>query len=93
MYNITIRMIMSRRVRWAVHVARYGEKRNVYRILVGKPEMNKLLGTPRCRWMNNIKMDRRSYHEVVLTGLMWLKIGSGGPCAHGNEYSGSIKSC
>jgi hypothetical protein len=45
----------SRRMRWAGHVARMGEKRNVYRLLVGKPEGP--LGRPRRRWIDNIKMD------------------------------------
>jgi hypothetical protein len=51
-----IRIIKSRRMRWAGHVARMGEKRNVYRLLVGKPE-GKRLGRLRRRWMDNIKMD------------------------------------
>jgi hypothetical protein len=51
-----IRMIMSRRMRWAGHVAR-GENRNAYRILVGKPEGKRPMGRPWCRWVNNIKMD------------------------------------
>jgi hypothetical protein len=52
-----IRIIMSRRTRWAWHVARMGEKRNVYRILVGKLEGKRPLGRPRRRWENNIRMD------------------------------------
>jgi hypothetical protein len=44
-----IRMIQSRRMRWAVHVARMGENRNAYRILVGKPEGKRPLRRPRCR--------------------------------------------
>jgi hypothetical protein len=51
-----IRIIKSRRMRWAGHVARMGEKRNVYRLLVGKPEGKRRLGRPRRRWMFNIKM-------------------------------------
>jgi hypothetical protein len=51
-----IRIIKSRRIRWAGHVAQTGEKRNVYRLLVGKPEGKRPLGRPRCRWMDNIKM-------------------------------------
>jgi hypothetical protein len=47
----------SRRMRWAGHVARIGEKRNAYRLLVGKPKGKKLLGRPRRRWVNNIRMD------------------------------------
>jgi hypothetical protein len=49
-------MNKSRRMRWAGHVARSGEKRNAYRILVGKPEGNRPLGRPRRRWVDNIKM-------------------------------------
>jgi hypothetical protein len=44
-------------MRWAGHVARMGEKRNVYRLLFGKPEGNRPLGRPRRRWIDNIKMD------------------------------------
>jgi hypothetical protein len=44
---------------WAGHVAPTGEKRNVYRILVGKPEGRRPLGRPRHRWEDNIKMDLR----------------------------------
>jgi hypothetical protein len=51
-----IRIIKSRRMRWAGHVARMGEKRNVYRLLVGKPEGKRPLGRPRRRWIDNIKM-------------------------------------
>jgi hypothetical protein len=53
----TIRIIKSRRMRWARHVARMGEKRNVYRLLVGKPKGKRPLGRPRCRWVDNIEMD------------------------------------
>jgi hypothetical protein len=52
-----IRIIKSRRMRWAGHVARMGEKRNAYRLLVGKPERKRSLGSPRRRWVENIKMD------------------------------------
>jgi hypothetical protein len=44
-------------MRWEGHVARMGEKRNVYRLLVGKPEGKRSLGRPRCRWTDNIKID------------------------------------
>jgi hypothetical protein len=53
-----IRIIRSRRMRWAGHVARIGAKRNAYRIFVGKPECKRPLGRPRRRWVN-IKMDLR----------------------------------
>jgi hypothetical protein len=51
-----IRIIKSRRMRWASHVARMGEKRNAY-TLVGKPEGKRPLGRPRRRWVDNIRMD------------------------------------
>jgi hypothetical protein len=52
-----IRIIKSRRMRWAGHVARMGEKSNAYRLLVGKPEGKRPLGRPRRRWVDNIRMD------------------------------------
>jgi hypothetical protein len=52
-----IRIIKSRKMSWAGHVARMGEKRNVYRLLAGKPEGKIPLGRPRRRWIDNIKMD------------------------------------
>jgi hypothetical protein len=52
-----IRIIMSRRIRWADHVARMGEKWNAYRLLVGKPEGKRPLGRPRRKWVDNIRMD------------------------------------
>jgi hypothetical protein len=51
------RIIMSRRLIWAGHVARIGKKRNTYRLLVEKPEGKRPLGRPRQRWVDNIKMD------------------------------------
>jgi hypothetical protein len=57
LYKFIIRIIKSRRMRWAGHVARMGEKTNVYRLLVGKPEGKRPLGRPRRRWIDNIKMD------------------------------------
>jgi hypothetical protein len=56
-FIIRIRIIKSRRMRWAEHVARMGEKRNLYMLLVGKPEGRRPLGRPRRGWMDNIKMD------------------------------------
>jgi hypothetical protein len=52
-----IRIMKSRRMRWAGHVARMGEKSNVYRLLVGKPEGKRPLGRPKRRWIDNIKMN------------------------------------
>jgi hypothetical protein len=51
--------------------------RDAYRILVGKPEGKRPLGKPRCRWMNNIKMDL-SWDGVVWAGLIWIRIGKSG---------------
>ena len=52
-----VRVVKSRRMRWAGHVARMGAGRVVHRVLVGKPEGKRLLGRPRRRWEENIKMD------------------------------------
>ena len=52
-----MRVIKSRRMRWAGHVARMGEEMGVYRVLVGKPEGKRPLGRPRRRWVDNIRMD------------------------------------
>jgi len=54
-------VIKSRRKRWVGHVAGMGERRDVYMVLVGKPEGKRPLGRPRLRWEDNIKMD---LHEV-----------------------------
>jgi hypothetical protein len=61
-----IRIIKSKRMRWAGYVARMGEKRNVYRLLVGKPEGKRPLGRPRRRWMDNIKMDLLELGLIVV---------------------------
>jgi hypothetical protein len=53
------RMIKSRRMIWTGHIARMGEKRNAYRILVGKPEGKRPLGRRRRRWVENYKIDLR----------------------------------
>jgi len=53
----TVRVVKSRRMRWARHVTRMGEGRRVHRVLVGKPEGKRPLGRPRRRWEDNIKMD------------------------------------
>jgi hypothetical protein len=54
-----VRVIKSSRLRWAGHVARIGEGRGVYRVLVGMPDGKRPLGRPRRRWKDNIKMDLR----------------------------------
>jgi hypothetical protein len=73
-------IIKSRRMRWAGHVARMAEKRNVFRLLVGKPEGKRPLGRPRRRWIDNIKMDILEIGLSVVDwiGLVWLRIGTGG---------------
>jgi hypothetical protein len=57
--SVNIIIIKSRRVRWAGHVAQIEKIRNVYKILVRKPEGNRSLRRHRCRWENNIRMDLR----------------------------------
>jgi len=52
-----VRVTKSRRMRWVGHVARMGEERGVYRVLVGKPEGRRPLGRPRRRWVDNIRME------------------------------------
>jgi hypothetical protein len=63
-----IRMIKLR-MRWAGNVERMGEKKNVYRLLVGKPEGKRPLGRPRRRWIDNIKMD---ILEIGLSVVDWI---------------------
>jgi len=72
-----VRVVKSRRMRWAEHVARLGEDRGVHRVLVGKPEGKRPLGRPRRRWEDNIKMDLQELGGVE-TGWSWLRIGKGG---------------
>jgi hypothetical protein len=83
------RIIKLKRMRWAGHVARMGEKRNVYRILVGKPEGKRLLGRPRHRWVD-IKMDLGEVRcgDVDWIGLAQEQVES--PCEFGTEPSGSV---
>ncbi|KAJ4438940.1 hypothetical protein ANN_14894 [Periplaneta americana] len=66
-----IRNIKSRRLRWAGHVARMGESRNAYRVLVERPEGKRPLGRPRRRWEDNIKMDLR---EVGYDDREWINL-------------------
>jgi len=67
----TVRVIKSRRMRWAGHVARIGKGRGVYRVLVGKPEGKKPLGRSRRRWADNIKMDLQ---EVRCRNMNWVEL-------------------
>jgi hypothetical protein len=66
-----ISMMKSRRIRWAGHVARMGETRNVYRILVGKLEGKRPLERPRRRWVDNIKIDLR---KIGWDGVDWIDL-------------------
>ena len=63
-----VRVIKSRRIRWAGHVARMGERGDVYRFLVRKPGSKRPLGRPRRKWEDNIKMDLQ---EVGCGGMDW----------------------
>jgi hypothetical protein len=73
-----VRVVKSRRMRWAGHVARMGEERSVHMVLVGIPEGKRPLGTPRHRWEDNIKMDLQQVGGVVETGWSWVRIATGG---------------
>jgi hypothetical protein len=64
-------MIKSRRMRWTGHIAGMRETRNACRILVGKPGGKGPLRRPRCRWVNNIKMD---YREMGWDGMDWIDL-------------------
>jgi hypothetical protein len=81
-----IRQINSRRMRWAEHVARIGEGRNVYRVLVGKPEGKRPLERPRGRWEDGINMELRE----IGWGVVWSEFTSLAGCRKcGDEISGS----
>jgi hypothetical protein len=72
-----IRQIKSRRMRWAGHVARRGEGRNLYRVLVGKPEGRRPLGRPTRRWEDGIKMDLT---EIGLGVVEWIHLAQDKDC-------------
>jgi hypothetical protein len=69
--QITMVITKSRRIRWAGQVARMGEKRNAYGILVGMPEGKRPLGRPRRRWVDSIKIDLR---ERGWDGMNWIDL-------------------
>jgi len=64
------RVINSRKMRWTGHGARMGERRGVYRVLVGKPDGKRPLGRPRASWEDNIKMDL----QEVVRGMDWIDL-------------------
>jgi hypothetical protein len=66
-----VRVIKSRRMRWVGHVARIGEGRGVYRVLVERPKGKRPLVRPRHRWEDNIKMDLR---ETGIDGANWIQL-------------------
>jgi hypothetical protein len=66
-----VRVIKSRRMRWAGHVARMGEGRGVYRVLVWRPEGKRPLGRPRRRWEDKIKMDLM---KMGIDGANWIQL-------------------
>ena len=69
--SINVNRMIKSRTRWTGHVARMGERRGVYRVLVGNPEGKGPLGRPRCRWEDNIKMDLQ---EVGCEGMDWIEL-------------------
>jgi hypothetical protein len=73
-----VRMIKSRRMRWAGHVAQIREERGMYRVLVVKPEVKRPLGRPRHRWEDNIKVDLQ---EVGCGDMDWI-----GPAQDRNRW-------
>jgi hypothetical protein len=87
-----VRVIKSRKMGWAGHVARMGEGRGVYRILVGRTEGKRPLGRPRRKWEDNIKMNLR---EIGIDGANWIQLAQDRvqwrACEHGNEPSSSIR--
>jgi hypothetical protein len=76
--KVSIRVIKSRRLRWAGHVACMGEMWGAHSALMGKPEGRRPLGRRRRRWEDNIKMDLREVGWRARTGLIWLRTGTGG---------------
>ena len=65
------RVIKSRKMRWAGHIARMGARIGVYRVLMGKPEGKRPRGRPRLRWKDNIKMDLQA---VGCGGMDWIDL-------------------
>ena len=73
-----VRVVKSRRMRWAGHVACMGEGRDVHRVLIGKPEGKRPLGRPRRNGSIILRWIFRKWEGVVGTGWSWLRIGTGG---------------
>jgi len=88
-----VRVIKSRKMRWAGHVARMGESRDVHRYLVGKPERKRPLVRPRLRWVDKNKMDLQ---EMGCENTDWIDVAKDRDSLQalfecGNEHSCSIK--
>jgi hypothetical protein len=87
-----VRVIKSRRMRWAGHMARMGEGRGVHRVLVGRPEGKRPLERHRRSWEDNIKMH---LSEIWIEEANWIRLVQdslvAGFCENGNEPSGSMK--
>jgi hypothetical protein len=66
-----IKQMKSRRMRWVGHLARMGEERKLYKVLVGKPEGKRPLGRPRCRWEDMVRMDLR---EIGWEDVEWVQL-------------------
>jgi hypothetical protein len=74
----TVRLFKSRNMRWAGHVARTGEKRNVYKILVGKAYGKESLGRPSHRHEDKLTLILKKPNDRLTTGFSWLKTGANG---------------
>jgi hypothetical protein len=72
-----IRMMKSGKMRWVGHVARMGEKRNAYRLLMGNSEGKRQWGRQRCSWVDDVG-SWRDRIRGFLTGLVWLRMGTRG---------------
>ena len=74
-----VRVVKSRKIGWAGHVARMGGEKRLYRVMVGKPEGKRPVGRPRHRWEDNIKMELQAVRcGGSWTVSSWLRIGIGG---------------
>ena len=72
-----VRVTKSRRMRWKGNVASMGDRRGVYRVLVGKPEGKSQLGSHRRKWEDTTKMDLQEVGCGVWAGSSWIRIGTG----------------
>jgi hypothetical protein len=70
-----VRVIKLRRMRWEGHVACMEEGRDVYKVLVGRPDSKRPLGRPRCRWKDSIKIDIR---EIGINRVNWIQLAQNG---------------